>query len=114
MSLKREEKTAEEFANKTKDFSHGTPNYPPIIQPLFVDYSDKVDYVDVFTSARAFLDSLPTQTRLFTETMPSFLHVRLGGIYIFVFLGAGEEFRPASLQIRTEQQVNVYPTNRPC
>lgn len=32
----REEETAEEFANKTKDFSHGTPNYPPI-QPLFVD-----------------------------------------------------------------------------
>lgn len=59
-----EEETAQEFASKTKDFSHGTPNYPPIIQ--FVDYSDQVNCVDVFTSARAFLDSLLTQTRLFT------------------------------------------------
>lgn len=27
--------------------------------------------------------------------MPSFLYVTPGGIYIFVFLGAGDEFRPA-------------------
>lgn len=60
----REEETVQEFANKTKDFSHGTPNYPPITQ--FVDYSDKVNYVDVFTSARPFLDSLLTLTQLFT------------------------------------------------